>query len=87
MTTATANSLELLRKASEFLVNQANENGISLQEMFGTTERFQQFVISLTMKTLVDAGVEVDKAYDIVCGEGSFQRLADEVWQLNQLAA
>ena len=83
----TEKSRQLLSKATKFLVNQANAEGLNLQEMFGTVERFQQFVISLTLKTLIDAGIEVEKAYDIVLGEGNFQRLTDEVWAQNQLAA
>ena len=87
MTTATANSLELLRKASEFLVNQVSESGIGLLQTFGTFERFQTIATLVGMKALTNACFSADWACDMVCREGSFQRSISELWISNQAAA
>jgi hypothetical protein len=76
MTTGT----QLLNEVQKLLINFANENNISLHAEFGTVEKFKQFVIAFTIKSLTDIGVEIAKAYDIVMGDGAYNRLADEVW-------
>ncbi len=76
MTTGT----QLLNEVQKLLINFANENNISLQSEFGTVEKFKQFVIAFTIKSLTDGGVEISKAYDIVMGDGAYSRLANEVW-------
>lgn len=71
---------ELLNEVQKLLIDFANKNNISLHAEFGTVEKFKQFVIAFTIKSLTDNGVEVAKAYDIVMGDGSFTALADEIF-------
>lgn len=73
-------SLELVNAAQKFIIASANEGGINLRDEFETVEDFKKFVIAMTIKTLVDGGYEVAKAFDLVVGDGAFERLADEVW-------
>lgn len=40
-----------------------------------------EMVISLSVKVLVDSGMEVRDAFDRVMGGGSFEKLAGMVWE------
>ena len=71
---------ELLNEVQKLLIDFANKNNISLHAEFGTVEKFKRFVIAFTIKSLTEIGVEIAKAYDIVMGDGAYNRLADEVW-------
>lgn len=77
---------KLLNEVQKLLVAFANEQGISLREEFGTVEEFNKFVISFTFKALVDAGLEIRKAYDAVMGNGAYEKLANDVWESFQTA-
>lgn len=45
-----------------------------------------EMVISLSVKVLVDSGMEVRDAFDRVMGSGAFQKLSDMVWEDLQTA-
>lgn len=76
----TAN-LKLLNAINAKLVEVANESGIDLRKEFGTPEKFKEFVVSFTIKSVMDIrGISVEKAFDTVMGEGSFDALALAVW-------
>jgi len=76
---------ELLNAVKDQIINIANENGMILKNEFGTVENFQKFVFSLTIKMIMEIGnISVERAYDMVMGEGSFQNLSNDIWeQLN----
>lgn len=71
---------QLLKQAQKIIIDFANANGISLQDEFGTPERFRQYVISYTTKTLIDRGMTIEAALDLLCGDGTYQRICDECW-------
>jgi hypothetical protein len=73
-------SLETLNKVQAFLIDFANKEGISLADHFETPAEFKQFVISFTIRALVDLGLEVREAYDMAMGEGSYNELAGGIW-------
>ena len=72
---------ELLNAVQAMLIDFANSNNINLRDEFKSVDQFKQFVIALTVKTLTDSGIELSKAYDIVFGDGSFEKLANDVWE------
>ena len=72
--------MNILNKVQSLMIEFANKNGTNLATEFGTIENFKRFVIGFTLKTLVDAGVETSKAYDMVFGQGSYEKLANDVW-------
>ena len=76
----TSKSLELLNAVQKLLVSFATESGIDLRAEFGTVEAFKKFVIAFTFKQLVELGVAVNEAYDMVLGDGSYDDLAAKVW-------
>ena len=77
-------SLELLNAARGFIVEKATEQGIFLQNEFESQEKFQMFVIAVTMKQLVELGLTVEEALDAVLGDGAYDRLVNEVWETLQ---
>jgi hypothetical protein len=62
----------------------ATQQGISLRQEFGTTERFAEFVIGMTFKVMTDNGMSVEAATDAIFGDGAYERIAAEVWELAQ---
>jgi hypothetical protein len=85
-TTTMSKSTELLNKVQRFIINFANESGISLHEHFKSIDQFKQFVIAITFRTLTEAGVSTEDAFNAVCGDGAFKRLADDLWETLQPA-
>ncbi len=74
-------NLKLLNAINAKLVEVANENGIDLRKEFGTPEKFKEFVTSFAIKSVMDIrGFSVEKAFDFVMGDGSFDALALSVW-------
>ena len=45
-------------------------------------DEFKRFVVSFSMHLLIEAGKTVQEAYDIVMGDGSWQQLSDDVWNM-----
>lgn len=76
----------LLNQVKSLILSHANENGIDLASEFEARSDFVNFVISCTLKSILDLGVPVDQAWDIVMGDGSFESLADDVWTQMQAA-
>ena len=80
----TSQSLTLLNGVKDLLVKFANENNINLQAEFGSVDEFKKFTIAFTFKQLVDLGVEVKDAYDMVLGTGEYDALVEKVWNAAQ---
>ena len=73
---------EALSHISALVIEHATRQGISLREQFGTRERFQSFVIALTIQGVMDVGgLEFPAAYDLVMGDGAYRELSDAVWE------
>jgi hypothetical protein len=75
------NHLDILNKTQAFLIDQANEKGINLEEHFATVQDFKGFVIAFAFKNLTEAGMAADEAFDAVCGEGKFNEMAEYSFQ------
>lgn len=43
-------------------------------------------IVSLCITTLSETGMSVAKAMDVVLGAGTFQKIADQVWEINNAA-
>jgi hypothetical protein len=71
---------ELLNKVQEFVIKFANENSVNLHDEFGTEDKFKEFIVGLSIKTLVDCGLSVEAALDLVLGEGTYAKIAEECW-------
>ena len=44
-------------------------------------QSFVNFIISFSIKTLVDSGIPLNVAFDAIVGDGQFQNLSDSVWE------
>ena len=75
---------EVLNKLQALLITFANERGISLHAEFGTVENFKTFVVAFAIKSLVDAGLEIAKAYDFILGNGEYDKLVEATWNAAQ---
>jgi hypothetical protein len=75
-------NFEILNKVQSFLIDFANSNGINLHAEFKSVEEFKMFVVAITIKTLVEAGVEMQKAFDATLGDGEYDKLANKVWEM-----
>ena len=74
-------NLDLLNAVKTQIVRVATDNNISLQDEFGTPAEFQKFVFAFAIRGIMEIGqVSVEKAYELVMGEGSWATLADDVW-------
>ena len=51
-----------------------------LADEFANVDEFKKFVVALTFKTLKAQGMDTDKAFDTVFGDGSYDELFEEVW-------
>ena len=74
------NRLELLNSFQRLVIEFANKEGIILQNEFKSVDAFKEFVIGLLFRMLTDMGVETDTAFDLVFGDGAYNRLAESVW-------
>ena len=75
---------DLLNAVQAQLISFANESGIILQDEFKTVARFKEFVIAFTIKSLMNIGLPLKEAYDLVFDAGSYDELAANVWQACQ---
>jgi hypothetical protein len=74
-----------LTHISKLVIESATRQGISLHAQFGTRERFQSFIIALTIQGVMDVGgLEFPAAYDLVMGDGAYRELSDAVWEAAQ---
>lgn len=77
---------QLLNSVKNMIIDWANSEGVDLADHFQSRDDFAKWVISFTIKSVMDIlSIELNAAYDIVMGDGSFNNLADSVW--NQLQA
>ena len=75
-------NVELIQAIQGKLIDIATENGIDLADEFKTRKAWKDFVLSFTVKAVMDVMQwDVRKAYDVVLGNGKFQELADGVWE------
>lgn len=75
---------QLLNRVQRLLIDFANANSISLDAEFGTVERFKEFVIAFTFRTLTDAGMSTEAAFDAIFGGGAYEDLAERTWNTLQ---
>ena len=80
----TNQSLELLNGIQKFLLDFANANQIDLRKEFGSVEEFKKFVIALAFDQLVKLGVPVKDAFDMVLGDGEYDKLVEKAWAAAQ---
>ena len=74
-------NITLLNKVKDMIIAKANKDGRSLKDDFGTKEKFKDFVIAFTIRSLVEViGMTTKEAFDTVMGDGEYQRLADDCW-------
>jgi hypothetical protein len=73
-------STEILNTVQRLIIDFANKEGIDLRSEFASVEAFKQFVIAFTFKSLVDNGLEVSVAYDVIFGDGAFDKMAESIW-------
>ena len=77
-------SLELLNGIQKLLLDFANANQIDLRKEFGSVEEFKKFVIAVAFDEMVKLGVPVKDAFDMVLGEGEFDKLAEKLFAAAQ---
>ncbi len=71
---------EFLNTIKSEIVKTANENGIDLNNEFKSPADFKEFVISFAIKTVINnTGYTMEKAYDLVLGEGSYKDIYNGV--------
>lgn len=83
----TFDSLKLLNEVQSFMIEFANREGIELQKSFKTVAEFKKFVIAFTIKSLLDLGVEMQDAFDMVMGSGKYDELVEKIWNAGQVEA
>lgn len=83
----TFDSLKLLNEVQSFMIEFANREGIELQKSFETVGEFKKFVIAFTIKSLLDLGVEMQDAFDMVMGSGKYDELVEKIWNAGQIEA
>ena len=77
---------QLVNSVKNMIIDWANNEGVNLADHFESRDDFAKWIISFTIKSVMDIlSIELQAAYDIVMGDGSFNALADSVW--NQLQA
>jgi hypothetical protein len=75
-----AKHLQLLNKVQEMLIDFANRKGINLADDFATVQEFKDFVIALTFKLLTENGVSTAAAFDMIAGDGAYERSVENLW-------
>lgn len=75
---------KLLNSVKDKMIEICNQQGIRLDEHFDNPDEFKQYVIALVFTELTKSGVDVEKAFDFIFGEGSYQKLSGEVFDLLQ---
>lgn len=75
---------KVLNGLRRLIIDFANEKGILLQSEFGTPEKFKEFIVALAFKILTDNGMSVKNAMDFLMGDGTYDQIANEVWNAAQ---
>ena len=80
-----SDTLKHLNALQKLVIEQANQDGILLSDQFESPEAFRKFIISLAIRGVMEmGGLTIREALDLVLGEGTFQKIADDVWEANQ---
>lgn len=74
-------NLTVLNKLRKLLVEFANRNKINLAEHFKTNDDFQMFITAFAIKSLVNSGIEIEKATDFILGAGFTQELFEKTYE------
>ena len=73
---------EIFNFLKDEVVSNANKNGVDLQKEFGTQEKFKAFLLSQSIKlTMETMKIELKVAYELICGEGSYNELVASVYK------
>lgn len=72
--------LDILNKIQRLLIDFANEQGIILQDEFGSVDKFKKFVIGFTIRSLTELGADIKDAFDFVMGDNAYQKMAETIW-------
>ncbi len=75
---------KLLNSVKDKMIELCNQKGIRLDEHFNSPEQFKEYIIAFVFTELTKSGVDVEKAFDFIFGEGSYAKLSDEVFTLLQ---
>ena len=71
---------QLLQSVKQSIIESANKNGTLLSDEFASPEEFSLFVTSMTIQMVMQTiGCSIDKAYEIVFGEGSWENMTQQV--------
>lgn len=65
----------ILNNVAAFLQSQ----GIKME----VNEATKNAVIGLCITTMVETGVSIEAATDLILGAGTFRKIADDVWAIN----
>lgn len=74
-----ADRIGLMNKVKAIIIAFANTNGILLQEYFDDSAELDAFVVAVTFKELLNAGLPVDAAFDTVCGDNAYNKLLERL--------
>lgn len=78
----------ILEDVRQTLIAFADKNGIDLHSYFGGDEKkFAGVALGIGMRLLTDAGVSTKDALDTLVGDGTFTRMANEVWERSRAKA
>ena len=76
-----SNPNNILNAIQTKVIEVCNADGINLADTFETVEDFKTWLLSFTIKMVMDVtGFTVKESMDIVCGDGSYNKLAETVW-------
>jgi len=73
--------IKLLNFVKDSVIEQCNSEGVNLADHFETPKEFRQFIAELSIKLVVEIGISVNDAVDIVLGDGSFDEIAGDIWE------
>ena len=71
---------DLLNKMQAKMIEFANASGINLEAEFGSVEKWKEFVIAFTFKNLTEVGLSVEEAYNLIFGDGEYEKLFELTW-------
>jgi hypothetical protein len=72
---------DLLNAAKKLIVEFANDNNIVISESFPNKKSFNEFVISLTIKSIMQIlKVDIKDAWNMVFGDDSYKQFAENVF-------
>jgi hypothetical protein len=81
-----ADRIALMNTVKKMIISFANTNGVLLQEYFDDSAELDAFVVALTFKELLGAGLPVEVAFDTVCGDNAYNTLLERLLADAQVA-